>query len=1482
MSEFFAEAKVKVRPDTVGFIRDLRKDVKSAIDKAGPFKVPLQFELKSFKKQIQNELKSAQFSVKVVANTSGFEQDLLRKTAKIVAPIRVVPIVEKQAVRAALAETAAIGAVAPRRQPRIPRDVASRATILSRAPEEKTGGGAEKQAKGEQKLSKAEAERQNILRSLTAAQLRYDSALAEGLAPQQQLARLDQARRTTIAAEDKALAQLAAAQQAHDTKLIQGLQPLQQSAASLRAKAEAEIASAEAKVKGLAVEDKATKVQTRAAAALQTNVREIKSRAALAEFENEVKAVTAELTAAETAAVEVNNVALAANVAQRKREILALEEEVVAQRALLKAEQKESRQRAFAARGAAANLLGLLGLRGAALAANAAFLAGSVAVATFAKSVQEFIQLERALNTFQAVTGATANQMENVSRVARQLGADITLPAVSATDAAEAMTELAKAGLDVNEAIAGSRGVLQLAAAAQIDNAQAAEAVAGALNAFGLAGNQAVHVADVLANAANASQGSIVDMTQALAQVSAVARQAGLSLTDTSALLTIFARNGLKGSDAGTSLRTALIRLIAPTKNASKFIEELGIRVRDTQGNIRPDVFAQFGKATEGLPPALRDLIAETIAGQDAIRAFAIGAREGTRGLQLAQLQAQQTGTAAAVAAARTKGLGGEFSALGSNLETLGAQIGKLVSGPISLLIGGLNSVVGVANEFAEGDFTGGLKKIADLVNPVNIVKTEFEGVRNVGEGIADLDFGRTAKGFGQLVGLVGRSKAKDEAKGLLEQLNALQQLRITQFQLRLPIGPITQDIAAIRARLKELHADTPDVIPLTPLDKAKQKVKDTVAEAQRLRDVAIKAHLDTSGLDAGIKTLQARLDKAGRLQIKVEGLEADRRRRVVIGLDTKQVTKEINDLRRQITEALKGIGGDAKKALTGARLAELFRIEFSAIADEPSRATPEVLAGIREMINQIGSVTKVSGKQGKKIGTELIKQLQAAIEAAVKAGDPDLAKTLQGFTDNIALLFGLALKASFKKVHVPITADDIAAIILPQDIKVAQAGAFGTVVEQITAAASREAALEKILKDKGDKISGRDRVDLLNQIKAEKDNVASLTKQQADDIQEASDKADQALLDSFGTEQQRIQNALVAAEGTRSLRDDVKFTRQLRDLYVREIGEAKTRIADAKKRNETLLSLQGDLIRANADLAEAQQNLFEQQFADREKRLNEALLAAQATATLADDIRVTKRLQKLYAAQKKQALRQLKDTKTRNDEVDKINAQIRELNRDLRDLREQEAERFKESLNLDVEFAQTKEDVAGEIKARQALIRELRKEQRQVRRGSVEWKRLRNEISEEKKAIDDLKKENEERRDSMRALAFSFLQAQQGFAANLLGNLIPQGATGGLVGNVAAAQPTTIPEATQAAARAAFAPGPGATRSPSEALRASQNIAAAAGTTGVTAGQASTMIKLLSDMVTVLRALNRGSSHPEAKNERQTRAASMDVMPHA
>jgi len=357
----------------------------------------------------------------------------------------------------------------------------------------------------------------------------------------------------------------------------------------------------------------------------------------------------------------------------------------------------------FLSRGAGATGLSMLGVRGATLAANSAFLAGAAAAVAFAKSIQLATQFSQELNVFKVTVGATADEMARVSAEARKLGRDVSLPGVSAQDAAEAMTELAKAGLSVQDSIDGARGVLQLATAAQLSNADATQLASGALNAFGLSGDQAVHVADLLANAANNAQGGIEDMGLALRQSAAVARQVGFSIEDTVALLTLLARNGLQGSDAGTALRTSLIRLINPTKEARNILADLNIQLRDQAGNLRPEVFAEFAAATANLTKAQQDARAAIVFGQDAIRAEAILGREGAKGLDAMRLSLDKQGTAAKVAAARMTGLAGETASLQNNLQDLGLTIGNVAVPVLGSFVRGLDDIVKGAGLAVDG-----------------------------------------------------------------------------------------------------------------------------------------------------------------------------------------------------------------------------------------------------------------------------------------------------------------------------------------------------------------------------------------------------------------------------------------------------------------------------------------------------------------------------------------------------------------------------------------------------------------------------------------------------------------------------------------------------------------------------------------------------------------------------------------------------------
>jgi len=424
-----------------------------------------------------------------------------------------------------------------------------------------------------------------------------------------------------------------------------------------------------------------------------------------------------------SAALEAGNVALITATRETLRLAQAQELEAASALQAARAQSVHASQLGFVSRGGAATALSLAGVRGATLAANAAFLAGAAGVVILAKSVGVAANLEHELNVFRVTAQATAEDMKLVGEEARRLGADITLPAVSASDAVEAMMELAKAGLSIEDSLAGARGVLQLATAAEIENAQATEIVANALNAFGLAGTDAIRVADLLAGASIEAQGSIADFGGALTQAASVSRQVGISLEDTVALLTLLAKNGIQGASAGTVLRVALLRLVNPVGQAKQVIRDLGLEIRNTQGQVRPEIFAEFEQATKSLTKAQRDAAAAQVFGVRGIRAQAILGREGAAALDDIREKTQRQGQAAEIASAQTEGFTGKIENLKNSLEELGITIGDIaipllggLADTLTLTAKGLDFVA----ESAKRDAEATKDSFTDFVNDVN------------------------------------------------------------------------------------------------------------------------------------------------------------------------------------------------------------------------------------------------------------------------------------------------------------------------------------------------------------------------------------------------------------------------------------------------------------------------------------------------------------------------------------------------------------------------------------------------------------------------------------------------------------------------------------------------------------------------------------------------------------------------------------------
>ena len=315
-------------------------------------------------------------------------------------------------------------------------------------------------------------------------------------------------------------------------------------------------------------------------------------------------------------------------------------------------------------------------------------------------AVNTFIEYEKAMNILGAVTGANAEQMKELSQLAKELGADLTLPGTSAGDAAEAMAELAKAGLDVNEVMAAAKGVLQMSAAGQLGNAEAAKITANALNVFNLAGNEAIRVADLLASAANSSSGEVRDMADALQMSASVFATAGMNIEDLVTAISLMSNAGIQGSDAGTSLKQMLLSLQAPSEKAAELMQDLGIRIYDANGNMKSmrEIIDIFSSKMSRLTQEERNFALATIFGSDAVRASNIVLLGGTDGYDQMFEKVNKVGAAAALTAKMMEGLTGAMENIKSAFDTAAIAAIEPLKDDLKVL---LDTVSKVLNAFS-------------------------------------------------------------------------------------------------------------------------------------------------------------------------------------------------------------------------------------------------------------------------------------------------------------------------------------------------------------------------------------------------------------------------------------------------------------------------------------------------------------------------------------------------------------------------------------------------------------------------------------------------------------------------------------------------------------------------------------------------------------------------------------------------------------
>lgn len=321
--------------------------------------------------------------------------------------------------------------------------------------------------------------------------------------------------------------------------------------------------------------------------------------------------------------------------------------------------------------------------------------AAGLAVAAFGvAAVKMAADFDQQMSTVQANTGATSAQMDQLRAAAIEAGASTVY---SASDSADAINDLGKAGMSVTDILTGGlSGALNLAASDGMAVGDAAEYMANALSMFHLKGSQASQVADTLAAGAGKAVGNVSDFGEALNNCGAQANSFGMNIQETTGVLALFAQNGTIGAEAGTQLNSMLMKLSAPSAEAASTMKELGISAYDAQGHFvgMANFAGQLQKAEKNLTDEQRNQANATIFGSYAIKAANYLYEAGESGVNKWTKAVSESGYAAEQAAAKNNNLNGDLENLSGSMESLMISVGEGAQGPLRKMVQGLDTLV--------------------------------------------------------------------------------------------------------------------------------------------------------------------------------------------------------------------------------------------------------------------------------------------------------------------------------------------------------------------------------------------------------------------------------------------------------------------------------------------------------------------------------------------------------------------------------------------------------------------------------------------------------------------------------------------------------------------------------------------------------------------------------------------------------------------
>ena len=335
------------------------------------------------------------------------------------------------------------------------------------------------------------------------------------------------------------------------------------------------------------------------------------------------------------------------------------------------------------------------------------------------------MKFESSMSNVEALSGASGDSLERLAEKAKEMGSQTIY---SASESADALSYMALAGWNVEQMLEGIEPVLSLAAAANMDLAEASDIVTDYITAFGLKAEDAAHFSDAMATAMSTSNTTVELLAESYKNCAATCGSMGIAMEDATAVLATMANAGVKGGEAGTALNTILTRIATNTKGAADALKKYGIDVYDpVSGNMNElsSILNGLGDIWGDLSDKEQAALAKTVAGvsqysrfQTIMLGVSKAAKEGGQSFDdYAKALRNCDGAAEAMAKTMQDNLAGDITILKSALEGLGiATEGVFDDAFRTAVQGATDSVSRLERAVSKGDLGVSLAALGDSV----------------------------------------------------------------------------------------------------------------------------------------------------------------------------------------------------------------------------------------------------------------------------------------------------------------------------------------------------------------------------------------------------------------------------------------------------------------------------------------------------------------------------------------------------------------------------------------------------------------------------------------------------------------------------------------------------------------------------------------------------------------------------------------------